>query len=94
MQEVPEGRFVWAERFEREFAPSDLHNLRDEIACLIVQRIAQPFGVLHSRSLDHEGDAPQHIRSYLSVLEYSEFLHSYDIGSTPADPGGTGTCDK
>ncbi len=78
LQEVPKGRFVWAEKFEREFAPSDLHNLRDEIACLIVQRIAQPFGVLHSRSRDHEGDAPQHIRSYLSVLEYVEFLQNYD----------------
>jgi TolB-like protein len=78
LQEVPRGRFVWAERFEREFAASDFHNLREEIASLIVQRIAQPFGVLHSRSLDNDGEAPQHIRSYVSVLEYGEFLQSYD----------------
>jgi tetratricopeptide (TPR) repeat protein len=78
LQEVPNGRFVWAERFERDFVPADLHNLRDEIARMVVQRIAQPFGVLHSRSLDHEGAAPDHIRSYLSVLEFVEFLHNYD----------------
>lgn len=79
LQETPEGRFVWAERFEREFEAPDLHNLRDEIACLIVQKIAQPYGVLHSRSLDNQGSAPRDIRSYLSVLEFSEFLQSYDF---------------
>ena len=78
LQEVPEGRFVWSERFERMFEPKDLHALRDEVASLIVQRLAQPYGVLHSRALDHEGDPPRHLRSYLAVLEYHEFLHTYD----------------
>lgn len=79
LQEVPKGRFVWAERFERPFEPSNLHALRDEIASLIVQRLAQPYGVLHSRALDYEGDAPSHLRSYLAVLEYHELLHTFDF---------------
>lgn len=79
LQEVPKGRFVWAERFERTFAPRELHALRDEIACLIVQKIAQPFGVIHSRSIDHEGEVPGNVRSYVSVLEYYDFLQTYDV---------------
>lgn len=80
LQEVPQGRFVWADRFERPFEPKNLHTLRDEIASLIVQRLAQPYGVLHSRALDYEGDAPKHLRSYLAVLEYHELLHTFDFG--------------
>ena len=79
LQEVPEGRFVWAERFERVFAPADLQHLRDEIASLVVQRIAQPSGVLHSRSRNNEGEAPRNIRSYLAVMAYHEFFHTYEI---------------
>lgn len=83
LQEVLQGRYVWAERFERAFVPADLQHLRDEIACLIVQRIAQPSGVLHSRSRHHDGEAPRNIRSYLAVLAYYEFFHTFDINRIP-----------
>ena len=79
LQDVVDGRYLWAERFERLFAPADLQALRDEIACLVVQRIAQPSGVLHNRSLNNEGNAPRYLRSYLAVMAYHEFFHTHNL---------------
>jgi TolB-like protein len=81
LQDLLQGRFVWAERFERALAPGDLRDLRDEVASQIVQTLAQPYGVFHRRALDNEGEPPRDLGSYLSVLEYNEFLRTYDVDS-------------
>jgi TolB-like protein len=78
LQELPSGRFVWTERFQRDLIPTELIHLRNEIANQVVQRLAQPYGILHSRALDSEGESPLHIGSYRAVLDYYDFIRSYD----------------
>ena len=78
LQELPSGRFVWTERFQRDLIPAELIHLRNEIANQVVQRLAQPYGILHSRALDSEGESPLHIGSYRAVLDYYDFIRTYD----------------
>lgn len=78
LQELPSGRFVWTERFQRYLIPAELIHLRNEIANQVVQRLAQPYGILHSRALDSEGESPLHIGSYRAVLDYYDFIRTYD----------------
>jgi TolB-like protein len=79
LQEAPEGRYVWADRFERALGAAELRGLRDEVADRIVRRLAQPYGVIYSRELDHEGDAPERLGNYRAVLEYYQFVRTLDM---------------
>jgi TolB-like protein len=78
LQELPSGRFVWTERFQRDLIPAELIHLRNEIANQVVQRLAQPYGILHSRALDSEGETALHLGSYPAVLDYYDFIRSFD----------------
>jgi TolB-like protein len=78
LQELPSGRFVWTERFQRKLVPAELIHLRNEIANQVVQRLAQPFGILHSRAIDFEGETPGNLGSYRAVLDYYDFVRTYD----------------
>lgn len=78
LQELPSGRFVWTERFQRDLVPAELVRLRNEIANQVVQRLAQPYGVLHGRAPDSEGETPGNIGSYRAVLDYYDFIRSFD----------------
>jgi TolB-like protein len=79
LQEVSDGRFVWTERFERDLEPTQIRGLRDEVASMIVRTLAQPYGVLYSRAMDHEGEAPERFGSYRAVLDYYQFARSLDM---------------
>ncbi len=79
LQEAPDGRYVWTERFERDLAASEMRALRDEVASAIVGTLGQPYGVLFSRALDHDGDAPQWLGSYRAVLDYYQFARTLDM---------------
>jgi tetratricopeptide (TPR) repeat protein len=79
LQEAPEGRFVWTERFDRDLGAAAIRGLRDEVASAIVRSLAQPYGILQSRALDHEGEAPERFGSYRAVLDYYQFARSFDM---------------
>ncbi len=81
LQEAPDGRYVWTERFERDLAASEMRALRDEVASAIVGTLGQPYGVLFSRALDHDGDAPQWLGSYRAVLDYYRTIRPMPRGS-------------
>ena len=57
LQETESLRYLWTERFVRKLAPDTIHVLRDEVAAIVAQRLAQPYGVLFSRALDDEGES-------------------------------------
>jgi adenylate cyclase len=78
LQEMPTGRFVWTERFRRDLLPEALLQLRAEIADKVVQKLAQPYGILHSRALDSEGASPRRLGSYRAVLDYYDYIRTYD----------------
>lgn len=79
LQEAPEGRYVWTERFDRDLEAAEIRGLRDEVATLIVRSLAQPYGVLQSRALDHEGEGPERFGSYRAVLDYYQFARGLDM---------------
>jgi len=79
LQEVPEGRYVWTERFDRDMKAAEIRGLRDEVATVIVRSLAQPYGILQSRALDHEGEAPERFGSYRAVLDYYQFARCFDM---------------
>lgn len=81
LQELPEGRYVWTQRLVREFAPAEIHRVRDETAAEIVQSLAQPYGILFSRSLDHEGEEPRRLGNYRAVVDYYRVIRSYELGN-------------
>jgi TolB-like protein len=79
LQEAPESRYVWTERFERDLEAGQIRALRDEVATTIVRSLAQPYGILQSRVLDHEGEAPERFGSYRAVLDYYQFARGFDM---------------
>lgn len=76
---MPEGRFVWTERFDRNLDAAEIRGLRDEVATVIVRSLAQPYGILQSRALAHEGEAPERFGSYRAVLDYYQFARCLDM---------------
>jgi adenylate cyclase len=77
LQDQASHRYVWAERFEREFDAESILSLRSEVASAVAQKLAQPYGVLFSRALDNEGDAPVSLDGYRAVLNFYQYVRNF-----------------
>ena len=78
LQDCPSGRYVWTERVERELVPNELYQMRDDVAAQIAQMLAQPHGIIASRALDQDGQAPSRLGSFRAVLNFYRYLQSFD----------------
>ena len=70
-------RYIWAERFVRKLSPDSIYVLRDEVAAIVAQRLAQPFGVIFSQALDDEGKAAQTLEGYNAVVEFYLYARNF-----------------
>jgi TolB-like protein len=70
-------RFVWTERFVRKLSPNNIYVLRDELAAIVAQRLAQPFGVIFSQALDDEGKSPETLDGYHAVVEFYQYVRNF-----------------
>ncbi len=77
LQEKDTLRYAWTEGFSRKLTPDDVHVLRDEVAAIVAQRLAQPYGVLFSRALDDEGNSPGTMDGYKAVVEYYQYVRTF-----------------
>jgi TolB-like protein len=77
LQETDSLRYLWTERFVRKLAPDSIHVLRDEVAAIVAQRLAQPYGVIFSRALDDDGGSPETLDGYHAVVEFYQYVRTY-----------------
>jgi adenylate cyclase len=77
LQETGSLRYLWTERFVRKLVPNSIHVLRDEVAAIVAQRLAQPYGVLFARALDHEGESAGSLDGYRAVVEFYQYVRTY-----------------
>ena len=77
LQETESLRYLWTERFVRKLVPDSIHVLRDEVAAIVAQRLAQPYGVLFSRALDDEGKSPETLDGYRAVVEFYQYVRTF-----------------
>jgi TolB-like protein len=78
LQDLDSQRYIWTERFVRKLAPDSIHVLRDEVAAIVAQRLAQPYGVLFSRALDDEGVSPESLDGYRAVVDFYQYVRTFD----------------
>ena len=73
------GRAVWADRFERRLQPSEIIELRDEVANKVARTLAQPYGIIQNdRARDTDGAAPETLGSYDTVLRFYRYRRTFD----------------
>jgi adenylate cyclase len=77
LQETESLRYLWTERFIRKLIPDSIHVLRDEVAAIVAQRLAQPYGVLFSRALDDDGGSPENLDGYRAVVEFYQYVRTF-----------------
>jgi adenylate cyclase len=77
LQETESLRYLWTERFVRKLMPENIHVLRDEVAAIVAQRLAQPYGVLFSRALDDDGGSPETLDGYRAVVEFYQYVRNF-----------------
>jgi adenylate cyclase len=70
-------RYIWTERFTRSLTANNIHVLRDEVASIVAQRIAQPYGVIFSQVLDDEGKSPETLDGYHAVVDFYEYVRNF-----------------
>jgi adenylate cyclase len=61
----------------RKLVPDSIHVLRDEVAAIVAQRLAQPYGVLFSRALDDDGGSPENLDGYRAVVEFYQYVRTF-----------------
>jgi TolB-like protein len=77
LQDANTLRYLWTETFTRKFAPESIRALRDEVAAIIAQRLAQPCGVIFSWALDDQGDSPETLDGYRAVVEFYQYIRTF-----------------
>jgi adenylate cyclase len=77
LQETDSLRYLWTERFVRKLVPDSIHMLRDEVAAIVAQRLAQPYGVIFSRALDEDGGSANHLDGYRAVVEFYRYIRTF-----------------
>jgi adenylate cyclase len=83
LQNARTGRLIWGESFERKLDPTEILEVRDEVANSIVRTLAQPYGVLFgarvgARARACDGQPPGSMASYDAVTQFYRYWHSYD----------------
>ncbi|UPY38303.1 hypothetical protein [Sediminicoccus sp. KRV36] len=72
-------RYVWAEHFQRKFIPSDILELRDEMANTIASTLAQPYGIIFSnKATEMAGQPPEFLDSYGCVVRFYQYYRTFD----------------
>lgn len=72
-------RYLWAEHFQRKFIPSDILDLRDELANTIASTLAQPYGIIfRNKARDMAGQPPEFLDSYGCVLRFYQYHRTFD----------------
>jgi adenylate cyclase len=77
LQDTESLRYVWTERFVRKLDPDTILVLRDEVAAIVAQRLAQPYGVLFSQALDEEGKSAETLDGYHAVVEFYQYVRNF-----------------
>jgi adenylate cyclase len=77
LQETESLRYLWTERFVRKLVPDSIHVLRDEVAAIVAQRLAQPYGVIFSRALDDGGSSAESLDGYRAVVEFYHYVRTF-----------------
>ena len=78
LQDTESLRYIWTERFVRKLDPDTILVLRDEVAAIVAQRLAQPYGVLFSQALDDEGGSqPETLDGYHAVVEFYQYVRNF-----------------
>jgi adenylate cyclase len=77
LQETDTLRYLWTERFVRKLVPDSIHVLRDEVAAIVAQRLAQPYGILFSRALDDDGGSAENLDGYRAVVEFYQYVRTF-----------------
>jgi TolB-like protein/Tfp pilus assembly protein PilF len=78
LKDTKSHRYIWSDRFVRTLTPSSIHILRDEVASIIAQRLAQPYGVLFSQALDNAGNASETLDGYHAVVEFYQYVRNFN----------------
>jgi adenylate cyclase len=77
LQDTESLRYIWTERFVRKLEPETILVLRDEVAAIVAQRLAQPYGVLFSQALDEEGKSAETLDGYHAVVEFYRYVRTF-----------------
>jgi adenylate cyclase len=51
--------------------------LRDEVAAIVAQKLAQPYGVIFSQALDDAGKSPETLDGYSAVIEFYQYARNF-----------------
>jgi TolB-like protein len=79
LQDADDGRQIWSEQFEVEFAPERVFEIQRSIATNVARKLGEPFGVLRSSARRDLRDlhAPD-LESYKCVLLAYEYRARFD----------------
>jgi len=77
LQDTESLRYIWTERFVRKLDPDTILVLRDEVAAIVAQRLAQPYGVLFSQALDEEGRSAETLDGYHAVVDFYQYVRTF-----------------
>jgi adenylate cyclase len=70
-------RYIWTERFARSLTANNIYLLRDEVASIVAQRLAQPYGVIFSQALDDAGNSPETLDGYHAIIEFYQYVRNF-----------------
>ncbi|WP_119302022.1 tetratricopeptide repeat protein [Dongia deserti] len=74
------GQYVWSDRFVGDLAAVDVHAVRDKIADQVIQKLAQPYGVIfNKKAREIEGKPAESMTSYECVLRFYQYWRSYRV---------------
>jgi adenylate cyclase len=77
LKDTKSSRYVWTERFARSLTAKDIHVLRDEVASIVAQRLAQPYGVMFSQALDDASNSPETLDGYHAVIAFYQYVRNF-----------------
>lgn len=77
LQDTETLRYFWAEKFTRKFDPENIFAIRDELAAIIAQKLAQPYGIIFSWALNDQGGLPETLDGYRAVVEFHRYIRTF-----------------
>ncbi|MCZ0963484.1 hypothetical protein [Paracoccus benzoatiresistens] len=82
MRREGDGRFIWAQSFEREMEvgrdPSDIVGLCAEIAGHVARIVALRDGIVDSQARILVGSDPRHFAGYQKLLDFQDYWRTLD----------------
>ncbi|MBS7813806.1 tetratricopeptide repeat protein, partial [Roseococcus pinisoli] len=72
-------RYLWAEHFQGKLIPTEILNVRDEVANSIARTLAQPYGIIFSnKARETDGRPPEFLDSYDYVIRFYQYYRTFD----------------